>query len=178
MHKASKFLLLPIVAACHAAVGAVSAQPSVTVQDDSGYKAQDGVLVLTVDGTKDLGPIKPMNAVNNGPNFSLDANKRQEQRSGHFVHYRNMRTPMARLHDSRNMGSPPGHMGDINLIFPDWSADRRASPRRTGRSASSPIARPTRCRSTSSRGTPTRGRPRNASRARHQKVCEQSYFRP
>ena len=123
MHKLLKFLLLTIGAACHAAEGAVSAQPSVTVQDDSGCKAQAGVLLLTVDGTRDLGPIKPMNAVNNGPNFSLDANKRQEQRGGHFVHYRNMRTPMARIHDSRNMASPPGHMGDINAIFPDWSAD-------------------------------------------------------
>lgn len=98
-------------------------QPALVVQDDSGFKPKEGVLVVSVDPAREIGRIKPMNAVNNGPNFALDANKRLEQRTGHFVHYKNLRAPMARIHDARNMASPPGHIGDINCIFPDWKAD-------------------------------------------------------
>ena len=111
------------VAAAGALAALADTQPNVTVQDDSGYKATEGTVVLTVDPAREVGPVKPMNAVNNGPNFTLDANRRLEPRTGHFVHYRNMRAPMARIHDARNIGSPPGHLGDINLIFPDWDAD-------------------------------------------------------
>ena len=109
-------------------VGPAAAQQSaaalkVEVQNDNYVKSKDSAVQLTVHPEVEIGSVKRMNAVNNGPSFSLDPNRRKEQRLGRFAAYRDARFPMARIHDARSMGSPPGHMGDINLIFPDWDAD-------------------------------------------------------
>ena len=111
-----------ILAAVAGAANQASAA-KVEVQNDNFKAEAENVVTLAVDPGVELRPIKPMNAVNNGPNFSLDSNKRKEQRTGWFVHYRNLRTPMARIHDARNTGSPPNHAADINCIFTDWNAD-------------------------------------------------------
>lgn len=95
----------------------------VEVQDDLYDPGKKMVAEIRVDVSDILGPIKPMNAVNNGPSARLGP----EQRRGDFVNrvqaYREARFPMARTHDSRGLSAPPGHMVDINAIFPDWDAD-------------------------------------------------------
>ena len=97
--------------------------PKIEVQNDNYVKRKGGVITLTVHPDAEIGPVKRMNAVNNGPNCSLDPNRRREPGIGRFVSYRDARFPLARIHDARGTGSPPGHVGDINLLFPDWEAD-------------------------------------------------------
>ena len=100
-----------------------SASQEVVVQNDSGSAVPPGTVVLSIDPSVPVGRVKPMDAVNNGPSFSLDPNRRREQRIGRFAHYRDMHAPMARIHDARDVASPHHHMCDIGCIFPNWDAD-------------------------------------------------------
>ena len=115
-----KRLFCPAALLC---IAAASAAPSVEVQDDRQDAAKKSVADIRVYPAEALGPVKPMNAVNNGPGARLGP----EQRRGDFVNrvqsYRAARFPMARMHDSRGLSAPPGHLVDINAIFPDWDAD-------------------------------------------------------
>lgn len=78
------------------------------------------VAFVTVDPAQELGPIKLMNSVNNGPAV---APVRGDQKRGNFEAYRAARFPMARLHDSINCVSGGAHAVDVNAIFPDFEAD-------------------------------------------------------
>ena len=74
---------------------------------------------VTIDPAKTVGPIKPMNAVNNGPSKA-----RADQSRGNFDSYRAARIPYARIHDanwSSIYGAP--HTVDITAVFPDFDAD-------------------------------------------------------
>ena len=74
---------------------------------------------ISVDFTKKLGGIKPMNAGNNGPK-----NPRGDQTSGNFETFKMLRIPYARLHDANlcyAYGAP--HTVDIRAIFKDFNAD-------------------------------------------------------
>lgn len=74
---------------------------------------------ITIDCVRELGPIKPMNGVNNGPTVSHPAG---DQVRGNFETYRAARIPFARTHDS--IGSVASvHCCDISAIFPDFAAD-------------------------------------------------------
>ncbi len=73
---------------------------------------------VTVDPSRALGPVKPMNAVNNGPVFA-----RSDQSRGNFADFRALRVPYARTHDSINQMTSNGHTVDISAVFPDFSAD-------------------------------------------------------
>lgn len=75
---------------------------------------------IAVDPSREVGVIKPMNAVNNGPTV---AKKGGDQSHGNFDAYRKMRTPFARLHDSINCVSGGAHTVDISAVFPDFEAD-------------------------------------------------------
>ena len=74
---------------------------------------------VTVDPSVELGPIRLMNAVNNGP-----SKVRSDQTRSNFDEYRALRIPYARLHDSA-LGYDYGghHSVDISGVFPDWNAD-------------------------------------------------------
>lgn len=76
--------------------------------------------VVTVDVTKEVGPIRFMNAVNNGPSVNKPGG---DQKRGNFEAYKAARFPYARLHDS--IGCCPGgaHCVDVNAVFPDFGAD-------------------------------------------------------
>ena len=50
---------------------------------------------ITIDPSRVLGPVKPMNAVNNGP-----IKTRRDQSRGNFAAFRDARIPFARTHDS------------------------------------------------------------------------------
>lgn len=76
--------------------------------------------VVTVDPSKVLGPIKPMNAVCNGPSVKKPGG---DQKRGNFDDYRAARIPYARTHDSINCVSGGAHTCDISAIFPDFEAD-------------------------------------------------------
>ena len=74
---------------------------------------------ITIDPSHVLGPVKPMNAVNNGP-----IKTRRDQSRGNFAAFRDARIPFARTHDANlfsSYGAP--HTVDITAIFPDFSAD-------------------------------------------------------
>ena len=67
-----------------------------------------------------VGPIKPMNAVNNGPAVA-NAN---EQTRGNFYEYKVLNIPYARTHDANhNSGYGGPHTVDVTAIFPDFDRD-------------------------------------------------------
>ena len=75
---------------------------------------------VTVDFTNEVGTIKPMNAVNNGPSVKKPGG---DQKNGNFEDYRALRIPYARTHDSINCVAGGAHTCDISVIFPDFDAD-------------------------------------------------------
>ncbi len=80
---------------------------------------QAGVTHVTVEPSAALGPIRPMNAVNNGPKRAGPT-----QKSDNFQAYRAARIPFARVHDANYCfayGAP--HIVDVSAVFPDFDAD-------------------------------------------------------
>ena len=80
--------------------------------------AADPCLPLVIEGSvKDLlGPIKPMNAVNNGPIKSAGR--------GNMELWKAAKIPFARNHDAAFCASYGGeHIVDVHAVFPDFSAD-------------------------------------------------------
>lgn len=71
--------------------------------------------VVGIDPAAVVGPIKPMNAGNNGP---LDTN---------MDSYRELRIPYARTHDTALGTEYGGHCIDISEVFPDFSANVNSS---------------------------------------------------
>ncbi len=74
---------------------------------------------VKVDPSEELGAIKVMNAVNNGP-----TKPRSDQSRGNFDEYAALKIPYARTHDAalaHAYGGP--HTVDISAIFPNWDAD-------------------------------------------------------
>ena len=75
--------------------------------------------VVTVERGVELGPVKIMNAVNNGPKM-----KPSDQTRGNFDEYAALEIPYARIHDAAHCHSYGGcHTVDISCIFPDFSRD-------------------------------------------------------
>ena len=75
-------------------------------------------VLVTVVPLMTLGPVKPMNAVNNGPQVA-----RTDQSFGNLADFRALRVPFARTHDSINEATSNGHTVDISAVFPNFSAD-------------------------------------------------------
>ena len=73
---------------------------------------------VVVDPTVEIGAIKPMNAVNNGP---IKAGRSQQREN--FTTYKAARIPFARTHDSINCVAGGAHTCDITAVFPDFFAD-------------------------------------------------------
>ena len=67
--------------------------------------------VVSVDPETVIGPVKPMNAANNGP---VDENMEA---------YKALRIPYARTHDTPGGGSYGINLIDINAVFPDFKAN-------------------------------------------------------
>ena len=65
---------------------------------------------VTVDPSVIKGPVKPMNAVNNGPAYDSDMQK---------ADFKILNIPYSRTHDAH--GYYGEHLVDISDIFPDWS---------------------------------------------------------
>ena len=85
------------------------------------FAAQPAATALvTVNLGEELGAIKPMNAVNNGPAVKKPGG---DQVRGNFEDYKAARIPFARTHDSINCVSGGAHTCDINAIFRDFDAD-------------------------------------------------------
>ena len=75
---------------------------------------------VTVNLSSAIGPIKPMNAVNNGPVVPPVLG---DQPRGNFEEYRAARIPFARTHDSVRCVSGGARTCDISAVFPDFDAD-------------------------------------------------------
>jgi hypothetical protein len=85
------------------------------------FAAQPAATALvTVDLGKEIRPVKPMNAVNNGPAVKKPGG---DQVRGNFEDYKAARIPFARTHDSINCVAGGAHTCDINAIFRNFDAD-------------------------------------------------------
>lgn len=84
----------------------------------AGAAGQSLAAVVTVDPTNEVGPVKLMNAVNNGPVVA-----RSDQSRGNFADFKALRVPYARTHDSINQATSNGHTVDISAVFPNFEAD-------------------------------------------------------
>ncbi|MBP5641268.1 MAG: hypothetical protein J6X55_17460 [Victivallales bacterium] len=74
---------------------------------------------ICIDLEKQIGPIRIMNAVNNGPSKA-----RSDQTKSNFDDFAALEIPYARLHDSAHCGAYGGHHTvDITGIFPDFDKD-------------------------------------------------------
>ncbi len=96
-----------ILASCLVAGASFEAEPAATA-------------TISVDPAQALGPVKRMNAVNNGPTVPP---VRGDQMRGNFIDYKAARLPFARTHDSIGCVSGGAHTCDINAVFPDFDAD-------------------------------------------------------
>ena len=77
------------------------------------------IATVLVDTAAALGPVKPMNAVNNGPKVA-----RGDQTCGNLASYKALEIPYARTHDAAFCSAYGGeHTVDITAVFPDFSAD-------------------------------------------------------
>ena len=75
--------------------------------------------IINIDFTKKIGPIKRMNAVNNGP-----LPMTEEYTRTNFFDYKALRIPYARTHDAAFCDAYGGnHTVDVNFIFPNFNAD-------------------------------------------------------
>ena len=75
---------------------------------------------IVIDPSVAVGPIKPMNAVNNGPIVASE----KEQTAGNFNEYKALHIPYARTHDSASCSDYGGpNCVDISKLFPDFSRD-------------------------------------------------------
>lgn len=75
---------------------------------------------VTIDFNRTVGKIKPMNAVNNGPVYTKNA----DQNSGNLDTYTAANIPYARTHDASFCASYGGeHTVDITAVFPSFDAD-------------------------------------------------------
>jgi hypothetical protein len=75
---------------------------------------------VTVDPSRTIGAIRPMNAICNGPSVKKPGG---DQKRGNFDSYKAARIPFARTHDSINCVSGGAHTCDISAIFPNFDAD-------------------------------------------------------
>ena len=75
---------------------------------------------VKVDFSKELGRVKPMHSVNNGPVYKFAV----DQRITNIESYRAAGIPFARTHDSSAFSTYGGeHIVDINMIFTNFDAD-------------------------------------------------------
>lgn len=75
---------------------------------------------MKINYARPVGPIKPMNAVNNGPVYKFA----EDQRITNLDAYREARIPYARNHDaSFNATYGSEHCVDISALFPNFDAD-------------------------------------------------------
>lgn len=76
---------------------------------------------ITFDLSKDFGKFKPLNAVNNGPDYNRHSS---DQLKTNFKEYKAARIPYARNHDAAFWSTYDGeHSVDVMNIFPDFDAD-------------------------------------------------------
>ena len=97
-----------LLAVAAAAGSALAAEPAATA-------------LVEVDLSRELGAIKPMHAVNNGP--TVPKARVNDQKRGNFIEYRAARLPFARTHDAINCVAGGAHTCDVNAVFPDFDAD-------------------------------------------------------
>ena len=76
-------------------------------------------VLITIDPECFLGPIKPMNCVNNGP-----AGNQNSQCRSNFDTYAALKIPFARTHDASFYAGYGGeHTVDVAAVFPDFDRD-------------------------------------------------------
>ena len=76
---------------------------------------------VAVDFAAACGPVKPMNAVNNGP---VGGSADSARHHGNFLEYRAARIPFARTHDAAEYIVYGGdHVADVTAMFPNFDAD-------------------------------------------------------
>ena len=118
----AKIILAAVAALTALAAGAETTSENTQADQGRPLAARKGCVV--VDRTARKGPIKPMNAVCNGPHCT-DTNATDQFMSNAHT-YRMARIPFARTHDAAFYNNYGGeHAVDISAIFPDFSKDDR-----------------------------------------------------
>lgn len=75
---------------------------------------------ITVDLGKNMGKMRPMHAVNNGPVYKF----KEDMRISNMDHFRAAGIPYARNHDAAHFNTYGGeHTVDVHAIFPNFDAD-------------------------------------------------------
>ena len=78
--------------------------------------------IISFNTEKEYGPLRRMNAVNNGPVFKRHAN--DQNSGGNLALYSALRLPYARNHDANfNAGYGGPYTVDISAVFPNFDAD-------------------------------------------------------
>ena len=75
---------------------------------------------ILVDFSNNVGPVKPMHSVNNGPAYKFAS----DQRVTNLESYRAAGIPFARTHDASFCSTYGGeHTVDVNMIFTNFDRD-------------------------------------------------------
>ena len=121
-------LLFPLASLMAAGISlsAAAATPAAIGNDDIEPPRQGEGVVVRVWPEADVGPVKPMNGSNSGPN-AIPHGANRDPLAYHpnhrFDDFRDLEVPMIRTHDSRFSVGAPNRVNDIALIFPDFDAD-------------------------------------------------------
>ena len=102
------------------AVSALADAPEAIGNDDMNLPPPPKGALVRVWPGQEQGIVKPMHAVNNGPNFVKSAEGFHDWR---FDDFRSLHVPMMRTHDARFLPETPGRINDIPKIYRDFDAD-------------------------------------------------------
>ena len=109
---------LPVAFAAAALAAACAMAEEFTAASEGGKPKP---ATVAVDFAAACGPVKPMNAVNNGP---VGGSPDSARHHGNFLEYRAARIPFARTHDAAEYIVYGGdHVADITAMFPNFDAD-------------------------------------------------------
>lgn len=111
-----------VVLAAVAVVNNAALNPAARQAKAKNYRTP----VVTIDATVEKSPLKPMNAVNNGPilPYTPDRSELVPINGGNLEEFRAARIPFVRTHDAAFNASYGGeHTVDITAIFPDFAKD-------------------------------------------------------
>ena len=109
---------LPVAFAAAALAAACAMAEEFTAASEGGKPRS---ATVAVDFAAACGPVKPMNAVNNGP---VGGSADSARHHGNFLEYRAARIPFARTHDAAEYIVYGGdHVADITAMFPNFDAD-------------------------------------------------------
>ncbi|MBP5285703.1 MAG: hypothetical protein ILO34_06285 [Kiritimatiellae bacterium] len=106
---------LAVFAAVQAFAGETAGNINSIVEIVPGYAS------VSVDPSAEIGPVKPMNGVNDA---EPPGSQMGDQKRGNWRAFSALKVPFIRTHDAASMfEAGSAHVGDITSMFPDFGAD-------------------------------------------------------